>query len=371
MSSTGALTATVSLAAPILAVGAASTTTGALHLFNAASAIKLVLQSAALAAADRIVTFPDPGGADSVVYAALAQTLTNKTLTSPVISLLIGGTTPTSSLTYKTTTAAGAAGADHIFLVGNNGATEAVRILNNGNFGVGTVAPATKFHVKGSASGADLIILTFDNAGTGANTSASLSFNLGGAAYGNIRSHYSGGGLLGFRSNGATDQWTIASTGGLWAAGATGSDPGAGKINAAGGYQVNGAAITHMLVTNHGGVLIPASTTYYSGFATIGMIATPEARVSNVMTKAGTISSLYITTSTAQPASGSMVCTVRKNGANTAVTLTIAASAAAGTFSDTTNSFTFVAGDLISIGFNNSATVSSAAIYGVSVNVTI
>ena len=37
-------------------------------------------------AAGFTLTFPDAGGADSVVYADLAQALTNKTLTSPVIT---------------------------------------------------------------------------------------------------------------------------------------------------------------------------------------------------------------------------------------------------------------------------------------------
>ncbi len=35
---------------------------------------------------DRTVTFPDPGGADSIVYEAAAATLANKTLTSPTIN---------------------------------------------------------------------------------------------------------------------------------------------------------------------------------------------------------------------------------------------------------------------------------------------
>lgn len=37
-------------------------------------------------AANRTITFPDPGGSDSVVYLAAAQTLTTKTLTAPTIS---------------------------------------------------------------------------------------------------------------------------------------------------------------------------------------------------------------------------------------------------------------------------------------------
>lgn len=70
--------------------------------------------------------------------------------TSVTSPLLLGGTTTTSSLTYKTTTAVGTSGADHIFQVGNNGGTEAMRILNSGNVGIGTATPGTALEVKGS-----------------------------------------------------------------------------------------------------------------------------------------------------------------------------------------------------------------------------
>ncbi len=78
--------------------------------------------------------------------------------TNITVPLIVGGTTTTSTLTYKTTTAAGAAGADHIFQVGNNGATEAMRILNNGNVGIGTNNPGATLHISG-ASGTTLKIV--------------------------------------------------------------------------------------------------------------------------------------------------------------------------------------------------------------------
>lgn len=49
------------------------------------AANKLLVQSASIATADRTLTLPDPGGNDSFVYLALAQTLTNKTLTTPIL----------------------------------------------------------------------------------------------------------------------------------------------------------------------------------------------------------------------------------------------------------------------------------------------
>lgn len=69
---------------------------------------------------------------------------------------LVGGTSTTSTLTYKTTTGVGTTGADHIFQVGNNGATEAMRILNSGNVGIGNSAPASLLTV-GNTSTANVI----------------------------------------------------------------------------------------------------------------------------------------------------------------------------------------------------------------------
>lgn len=66
-------------------------------------------------------------------------------------SLILGGTSPTSSIVYQSTTGTGDAGADHIFKTGNNGATEAMRILNNGNVGIGTSSPLARLHLLRNA----------------------------------------------------------------------------------------------------------------------------------------------------------------------------------------------------------------------------
>lgn len=62
---------------------------------------------------------------------------------------LIGSTSTNSGITYKTTTGVGSTGADHIFQVGNNGATEAMRMLNNANVGIGTSTPQSKVDIEG------------------------------------------------------------------------------------------------------------------------------------------------------------------------------------------------------------------------------
>jgi hypothetical protein len=90
--------------------------------------------------------------------------------TSIVNPLLIGGTGTTSTLIYKTTTGVGASGADHIFQVGNNGATEAMRILNNGNIGIGVTAPSAYLHLKAGGTAAGTAPLKFTSQAAGLTT---------------------------------------------------------------------------------------------------------------------------------------------------------------------------------------------------------
>lgn len=60
---------------------------------------------------------------------------------------LIGGTGTTSDLYLQTTSGVGTTGADMHFLVGNNGGTEAITILNDGKVGIGGITPESKLHV--------------------------------------------------------------------------------------------------------------------------------------------------------------------------------------------------------------------------------
>jgi len=83
-------------------------------------------------------------GATTATTGAFTTATASTSLRTP---LLIGGTTTTSPLTFKTTTGVGSTGARHIFQVGNNGATEAMTILNNANVGIGLNSPTSKFQV--------------------------------------------------------------------------------------------------------------------------------------------------------------------------------------------------------------------------------
>ncbi len=103
-----------------------------------------------------------------------------------------------------------------------------------------------------------------------------------------------------------------------------------------------------------------------SGSPTAGC-QTSEVRTQTPMAIAGTFKNFYFRTSGSQPASGTLVATIRKNGVDTAVTVTIPANGAAQTVSDTSNSFSVAAGDLIGIKTVNNAATSSANIGGWSI----
>jgi hypothetical protein len=72
--------------------------------------------------------------------------------TSIVVPTITGGTGTTQTLTFKPTSGNGTTGADHIFQVGNNGGTEAMRILNNGKVGIGNNSPGATLEI-GSSNG--------------------------------------------------------------------------------------------------------------------------------------------------------------------------------------------------------------------------
>jgi hypothetical protein len=73
------------------------------------------------------------------------------------VPTITGGTGTTQNLTFKPTSGNGTTGADHIFQVGNNGGTEAMRILNNGNIGIGSESPTEKLEVNGNVKASSFI----------------------------------------------------------------------------------------------------------------------------------------------------------------------------------------------------------------------
>lgn len=108
-----------------------------------------------------------------------------------------------------------------------------------------------------------------------------------------------------------------------------------------------------------GGTAAGSTTSYLCPFVD-GILTTERAMP---FLRAGTVKNLYVRLATSQPASGNLVVTVRKNQVDTAITLTLtSASSAPATYSDTTHSFSIVAGDFISFGLVNNATTASGGI---------
>src|SRR3989339_136154 len=105
------------------------------------------------------------GGARKT-FAFLESPVFTTNITTP---LILGGSATTSDLTLQTTSGVGATGADMHFLVGNNGATEAMTILNSGNVGIGATAftggalpsVGTNKFIVGGNSGTNLIVTDY------------------------------------------------------------------------------------------------------------------------------------------------------------------------------------------------------------------
>jgi hypothetical protein len=119
-----------------------------------------------------------------------------------------------------------------------------------------------------------------------------------------------------------------------------------------------------------GGATVALSSTVYGTLTGGTFSGTENARIT-IMPQACTISRMYFATATTQPASGSLVLTLRKNNADTALVITIAAGSVANFFNDTTNSVSFTAGQYASIKFQNNATATSAQANAVALMVTI
>jgi hypothetical protein len=116
-----------------------------------------------------------------------------------------------------------------------------------------------------------------------------------------------------------------------------------------------------ILQVTFGGAALSASQITFANFSNLAGSAGESARRLPMPT-ACTLNNFYFLMTTNQPASGSLVLTIRKNGADTALVITVAAGSVAGNYSNTTNSATFAAGDLMAIRFNNNATANSGGL---------
>jgi len=132
-------------------------------------------------------------------------------------------------------------------------------------------------------------------------------------------------------------------------------------------FNDSGVTLTSLqgriLSATNGGT-VTASTTFF-GFITgqMNVSTSTEALREAVLPVSCTIGNLYVTTSSAQPSTGSLVVTINyPPGTQTMVSATVAAGTAAGTASDTTHSFTYTVGTPIDVQAKNNATVASATL---------
>jgi len=117
---------------------------------------------------------------------------------------------------------------------------------------------------------------------------------------------------------------------------------------------------------------VGASTTLYTNFLGTSFVAIANENARQlIMPENCTLSRLYFRTLNTQSATGSLVITVRKNGVDTALVITIPAGSVANTFSNTTNSISFSAGDFSSVKVQNNATATSAQTASISIMVAI
>ena len=115
---------------------------------------------------------------------------------------------------------------------------------------------------------------------------------------------------------------------------------------------------------------IGAGVTNYLGLTGSGFNATENIRVT-ILPQDCSLSRLYFATATTQPASGTLVVTLRKNNADTSLVITIAAGSAAAFFSNIVNSVSFTSGQYASLKIVNNASTTSAAVNCLSIMVTI
>ena len=117
-------------------------------------------------------------------------------------------------------------------------------------------------------------------------------------------------------------------------------------------------AIVDVILSNVPGTTTVAATS--TAYMCPGAVVVTTS-INTVWPVAGTLSNMYIRIVTAQPANNSMVVTLHLDNVATALTITIAAGAAAGVYSDLTHTVSLTAGQLVKWALVNNANVPSAA----------
>jgi hypothetical protein len=136
-------------------------------------------------------------------------------------------------------------------------------------------------------------------------------------------------------------------------------------------YSGGSSVSKTFLLGNHGGATVATGGTSYGGFVKNGLVILSQGfQVRTVMPEACTLRnwSVYVGT---QPASGSLVFTMRLNLVDTAYTLTIAAGSVTGVYQNTSGSLSVPAQGILEYKIVNNAAASSGTIVAVSVTAEI
>jgi hypothetical protein len=132
------------------------------------------------------------------------------------------------------------------------------------------------------------------------------------------------------------------------------------SVLGSGGLVIAANATQAIRATSTGVTIAASSGDRYLTLTSFANTAT-ENVASIAAESAMTFTKILVRTTSTQSATGSLVFTLRKNGVDTAIILTIAAGATANTFV-ANGSVAFAVGDLISIKVRNNATATSSNI---------
>lgn len=134
------------------------------------------------------------------------------------------------------------------------------------------------------------------------------------------------------------------------------------KTNAGVSNWYNAAVPMRQLTGGHGtGTTVAAGSTSFLVPCARGINGT-EAQTSLPVPYAATVYNLRLIPLTAQPGTGALTVTLRKNGSNTSLTFTIAAGSSS--IGGSTGSISYSAGDLLTISLVNAAATASCQIGG-------
>jgi hypothetical protein len=139
------------------------------------------------------------------------------------------------------------------------------------------------------------------------------------------------------------------------------------RLNPAGTALAFSTAPLSVLISNHNTTAVLSSTNYIQITGAVSAVAVASIGSRQTAFPIGaTAQNMYIKTNTAQPATGSLVISLTIATTPSALSITIAAGSALGTFSNILSAVTIAAGNLLTYEIKNNATSTSATVVTIS-----